>query len=152
MNQKVGVASDANGRELHEKLVSELGLIDLTSRTGPDSPYPSVAEAAVEVLKSGEVERLVLVCGTGIGMSITANKFPGVRAALVSDVYSAQRASRSNNANVVCLGAQTMGAAIAPILVREWLQGSLDSERSAAKVQMINEIESRILVGEESRK
>lgn len=148
MNRNVGVASDANGRALCGQLVSELGLADLTDQTGMDSPYPSVAEAAVDILRSGEIERLVLICGTGIGMSIAANKFRGVRAALVSDVYSAQRASRSNDANVLCLGAQTVGAAVAPILVTEWLQGSLDSERSAGKVQLVNEIEQRILLGE----
>ncbi|MGY6496941.1 MAG: RpiB/LacA/LacB family sugar-phosphate isomerase [Microcella sp.] len=151
MNRNVGVASDANGRELHQQLVSELGLVDLAAQSRPDSAYPSVAEAAVTVLRSGELEKLVLICGTGIGMSIAANKFRQVRAALVSDIYSAQRASRSNDANVLCLGSQTVGPAVAPILVREWLEGALDSERSASKVQLIAEIERRNFVGEGDR-
>ncbi|UTT63679.1 RpiB/LacA/LacB family sugar-phosphate isomerase [Microcella humidisoli] len=151
MNENVGVASDINGRALQDHLVAELGLKDLTAQIGPDRPYPSVAEAAIEILRAGQVDRLVLICGTGIGMSITANKFPGVRAALVSDVYSAQRASRSNDANVLCLGSQTIGASVAPILVREWLEGSLDMARSGSKVELVAAIEQRVMAGAEGR-
>lgn len=144
MLKKTGIASDAAGEPLKAALLQALDILDLDEGTDGTDDYPAVAERAIAALRDGRVDRLILVCGTGIGMSITANKFPGIRAALVSDIYSAQRASRSNDAQVICLGAQTIGHTVAPLLVNAWLDGEHEKERSQRKIDAISELESRL--------
>ena len=87
-----------------------------------DSVYANTAIAAAEAVAAGEYDMGILLCGTGIGMSIAANKVKGAYAALVSDVYSAERAKKSNNANIMCLGAFTIGKLLAEKLVRTWIE------------------------------
>jgi ribose 5-phosphate isomerase B len=104
--------------------------------------YPDVALKVSEQVASGAVDRGVLVCGTGIGMSITANKVPGVRAALVHDTYSAERAQLSNNAQVITMGARVIGEELARKIVETWLDAQYeDNERSAPKVNRMDEID-----------
>lgn len=141
MNQRIAIASDVAGRPLRDELIRRVGAVDLTP--GGDRNYPSIAEQACEFLLSGQADRLILVCGTGIGMCIAANKVPGIRAALVADVYSASRAARSNDAQVLCLGALTTGVEVASMLVNTWLEGSLDEARSRVKVDEIVDLDRR---------
>ena len=104
--------------------------------------YPDVALRVSERVASGEVDRGVLICGTGIGMSITANKVPGVLAALVHDTYSAERAQLSNNAQVITMGARVIGDELARAIVEKWLDAHYeDNERSGPKVKRMCEID-----------
>jgi ribose 5-phosphate isomerase B len=104
--------------------------------------YPDVAETVAKKVAAGEVDRGILICGTGIGMSITANKVPGVRAALCNDPYSAERAQLSNNAQVLTMGARVIGSELGKSIARAWLDVQyVENERSGDKVQRMIEID-----------
>lgn len=105
--------------------------------------YPSVAKRVCrKVTESGYEKRGVLICGTGIGMSITANKFKGIRAAVCHDAYSAERSVLSNNCNVLCMGARVIGPELAKKIVDEWTSLTFKDGRSTAKIAEITEIEA----------
>ena len=105
--------------------------------------YPDVAQAVAEDIAAGHHTRGILVCGTGIGMAIAANKVPGVRAATIADIYSAERAAKSNDAQIVTLGSQTIGAETARLLVDAFLASEFAGGRSTRKVAKITLIEER---------
>lgn len=105
--------------------------------------YPSVAERVAEkIIASNYAKEGILICGTGIGMAITANKFPGVYAAVCHDNYSAERARLSNNSNVCCMGARIIGPELAKKVLREWLSLEFKGGRSLSKVEKISAIEN----------
>jgi ribose 5-phosphate isomerase B len=112
---------------------------------GDDSPvdYPDVGAQVAEAIADGRFERGVLVCGTGAGMAIVANKVPGVRAVCVADPYTAERAVASNNAQIVTFGAQITGAAVAEKLVDIWLESEFQGGRSAPKVAKIDALDEK---------
>ena len=104
--------------------------------------YPIIAKKVCEIIvESGYKKRGILVCGTGIGMTITANKFSGIRAALCHDIYSAERSVLSNDANVLCLGARVIGPELAKKIVNEWIMLEYKDGPSTPKIQDICEIE-----------
>jgi ribose 5-phosphate isomerase B len=105
--------------------------------------YPDVALPAAESVAHGECERAILVCGTGIGMSITANKVPGVRAALCHDTYSAERARKSNDAQVLTMGARVIGSELAKAIVQAWLNSEFAGGSSAPKVAKMNAVDEK---------
>jgi len=104
--------------------------------------YPDIAAAACQKIVEGEAERGILICGTGIGMSITANKIKGIRAAVCHDVYSAERARKSNDAQVMCMGARVIGVELAKLLVDAWLASEFAGGSSAVKVDRISYYEN----------
>jgi ribose 5-phosphate isomerase B len=103
--------------------------------------YPDIAQVAAEAVASGVCDRAILVCGTGIGMSITANKVPGVRAALCHDTYSAERARKSNDAQVITMGARVIGPELAKKIIDVWLESEFDGGRSTPKVEKMKAID-----------
>lgn len=106
------------------------------------SMYPDIAQKVCkEVLEEG-YERGLLLCGTGIGMAITANKIPGIRAAVGHDMFSLERSVRSNNCQILCMGARVIAPQYAQILLDRWVTCSFDGGNSSAKVERIMEIES----------
>jgi RpiB/LacA/LacB family sugar-phosphate isomerase len=106
--------------------------------------YPDVAERVAQAVAAGDFERGILVCGTGIGMAITANKIPGVRAALCHDTYSAERARKSNNAQVLTMGARVIGPELGKAIVDIWLKSEFDeSGQSGPKVKRMIEIDEK---------
>jgi ribose 5-phosphate isomerase B len=105
--------------------------------------YPDIAEKVAMTITNGECERGILICGTGIGMAIAANKFPGIRAAQVYDPYSAERARKSNNAQIMTLGALTIGPETAKYLVGIWLKSEFAGGRSTRKVDKINALDEK---------
>lgn len=109
--------------------------------TGTD--YPDVAVAVAEAVANGEHERAVLCCGTGLGVNITANKVPGVRAAQCHDVYSAERARKSNNAQVITMGARTIGPELAKTVLDAWMESEFGGGGSTKKVEKMEEIDRR---------
>ncbi|CAN5548018.1 ribose 5-phosphate isomerase B [soil metagenome] len=110
-------------------------------RLGTD--YPDVAVAVAEAVASGEHERAVLCCGTGIGVNITANKVPGVRAAQCHDVFSAERARKSNNAQILTMGARVVGPELAKTVLDAWMESEFGGGGSTRKVEKMEEIDRR---------
>ena len=103
--------------------------------------YPDVALAACNDIAAGKHERGILICGTGIGMAISANKVPGIRAAVCHDPYSAERSRKSNDCQVMTMGARVIGEELAKTLVNIWLQCDFAGGGSTAKVERIKQIE-----------
>lgn len=139
---KVIFGCDPNAHAMKKSLMSvaeKLGceVLDM----GSDDPiYANTAIAVAEAVAAGKAERGVLVCGTGLGMNIAANKVKGAYAALLSDVYSAQRAVLSNNANIACMGAFTVGEKLAEELLKTFLSLRFDPQSSSsAKVARYHE-------------
>lgn len=104
--------------------------------------YPNVAFAVAEQVARGVFERALLLCGTGIGMAIAANKVKGIRAAQCHDTYSAERASRSNDAQIITIGARVVGPELAKSIVDAWLRSAYDGGRSQPKVDLIHAYEA----------
>lgn len=133
------VGSDHFGRPLKDAIRDHLRAqgheVD-DAGTADDDPvdYPDVARIVAEDVADGRHDRGILICGTGIGMAITANKVPGIRAAQITDPYSAERAAKSNDAQIVTLGAQTVGVETAKMLVDAYLRSEYAGGRSAPKV------------------
>jgi ribose 5-phosphate isomerase B len=146
---KVLLGSDHYGYELKERIeqyLRELGHepVDLGCDNAVDPvDYPDVAEALAKRISVGEAERGILVCGTGIGMAMVANKVPGVRAACCHDPYSAERARKSNDAQVLTMGAEIVGPSLARSLVDHWLASEFQGGRSAPKVDKIKALDRR---------
>ncbi len=145
---RIAVGADGNGAAMKEAIklhLERLGheVTDFGVAPDADQDYPEVAEPVARAVAAGAVERAVLVCGTGLGMAIVANKVRGVRAAPVTDPYSAERAIRSNDAHVLCLGAQVVGMSVAPLLVDHWLSGEFAGGGSARKVAQIEALDRR---------
>jgi ribose 5-phosphate isomerase B len=142
----IAVGADNAAFELKDLLAQHLrdsGYEVKDFGTDPDNPedYPDVA---VEVaVARGEHERAILCCGTGLGMSITANKVPGVRAAQCHDVYSAERARKSNNAQVLTMGGRVIGPENAKTVLDAWLASEFEGGGSAPKVEKMEEIDRR---------
>lgn len=103
--------------------------------------YPDVAYKVADEVAAGHYERAILLCGTGIGMCICANKVPGVRAAVCHDPFSAERSRKSNNAQIMCMGERVVGTELAKYLVDVWLGSDFSGGGSAPKVERIMELE-----------
>lgn len=107
--------------------------------------YPDMALKLCLGIKSGKYQYGILVCGTGIGMALAANKIPGIYAACAHDIYSAERAKKSNNSNVLTLGRHIVGPELAKMLVDAWLESDFQGGRSLPKVEKIREIEKKFM-------
>jgi len=140
--KKIAVGCDPNAVDLKEvikKHLSDLGY-EWEDFGSEDPIYANVAIAVAEAVASGKHDRGILICGTGIGMCITANKVPGAYAALCADPYSTERSRKSNNANIMTLGSQVVGVELAKALVTIWLNSEyVPGGRSEPKIQRIYE-------------
>jgi ribose 5-phosphate isomerase B len=144
----VVLGSDHNGLGLKLAIMEHLksqGIECEDIGTYSEDPvdYPDIAEKLAIEIAEGNHTRGILICGTGIGMAIAANKIPGVRAAQAHDIYSAERARKSNNAQILTLGAQVVGLETAKLLVDTWMRSEFQGGRSEPKVAKINEIDSK---------
>ncbi len=146
---QVLLGSDHFGYALKENLkhyLEELGHepVDLGCYQPEEAvDYPDVAVAVAEKIASGEYQRGILICGTGIGMAITANKIPGVRAACCHDPYSAERARKSNDAQILTMGAEIVGPALGRYLLDIWLASEFGGGRSTRKVEKIKQLDDQ---------
>lgn len=128
-------------RDAIASYLAEQGItvVDYSSDKRPDANYyPDVAHDVAMAIKQGEHDRGILICGTGIGMSIVANKVPGVRAAQCHDTFSAERARKSNNAQIVTLGARVIAPELGKLIIQTWLDSEYEGGGSAAKVERID--------------
>ncbi|MBN1851122.1 MAG: ribose 5-phosphate isomerase B [Pirellulales bacterium] len=105
--------------------------------------YPDIAVQVAQAVAEGKCERGILLCGTGLGMAIAANKVPGIRAATCHDVFSAERAQKSNHAQIITLGARVIGPELAKKIVSAWLESNFAGGPSARKVEKIMQIEAK---------
>ncbi|MCA3436165.1 MAG: ribose 5-phosphate isomerase B [Rhodobacter sp.] len=143
---RVAIGCDEAGFDLKELLrahIAALGhsVTDFGVRAGETALYPDIAFAVATAVAQGEHERAVLICGTGIGVCISANKVRGIRAAQAHDSYSAERAQKSNDAQIICLGARVIGPELARSVVSSFLGSSFEHGRSGPKVDRILEYE-----------
>jgi ribose 5-phosphate isomerase B len=147
---RIVVGSDDAGYQYKEALKEDLQndprvivVTDVGVGGDDNTAYPHVAVAAARMVADGRADRALLVCGTGLGVAISANKVPGVRAVTAHDSYSVERSVLSNDAQVLCFGQRVVGLELARRLAREWLGYRFDtSSASAAKVATIGEYES----------
>lgn len=145
----VAIGCDEAAYDLKETLksyIQDLGYVvrDLGSVKDEQVLYPNIALAVANAVRDGSCRLGVLTCGTGIGVSITANKVPGIRAAQAHDTYSAERARKSNDAQIVCLGARVVGPELAKSIVKSFLESEFQGGGSAAKVERIAAIEQEL--------
>jgi len=148
---KIAIGCDDAGEPLLkvvEMILKEVDGIEVVDFSTPTSDrteyYPDVAERVALAVKNDAFDRGILVCGTGIGMAITACKIPGIRAALCHDAYSAERARKSNNAQILTMGARVIGSEVARSIVNVWLAAEFDPEsRSGAKVERMIEVDEK---------
>ncbi len=145
---QIGLACDHGGYELKEELkafLKSLGIepIDMGSFNQESVDYPDFGILVAEKVSRGELERGVLICGTGIGMSIVANKFPGVRAALANDLYSARCSREHNDANILVIGGRLIGRDLAREIVKVWLATPFAGGRHQRRIDKINALEKR---------
>lgn len=148
---RIVVGSDDAGYDYKEVLKADLeasGLVASVVDVGVDAnghtAYPTVAIEAAELVAAGKADRALLICGTGLGVAISANKVAGIRAATAHDSYSVERSVLSNNAQVLTMGQRVIGLELARRLVREWLGYRFDEgSASAEKVQVLSDYEGR---------
>ena len=145
---QIGLACDHGGYELKEELkafLKSLGIepIDMGSFNEESVDYPDFGILVAEKVSRGELERGVLICGTGIGMSIVVNKFPGVRAALANDLYSARCSREHNDANILVIGGRLIGRDLAREIVKVWLATPFAGGRHQRRIDKINALEKR---------
>ncbi|MES2394107.1 MAG: RpiB/LacA/LacB family sugar-phosphate isomerase [Acidobacteriota bacterium] len=125
---------------------------DFGTNKGETALYPDIAFRVAREVADGHFDRAVLLCGTGIGVAITANKVPGVRAAQCHDAYSAERARKSNNAQIITMGSLIVGPALARTILGTWLDSEFQGSSSTAKVQRICDYEETIAREQRERK
>ena len=146
---KLAIAGDSAGEGLAKILADHLkDRFDVSevSRTdaGPDAFYANLSDRVASGVLDGTYDKAILVCGTGIGVSIAANKVPGIRAALTHDTYSAERAAKSNNAQIITMGARVIGPELAKAIVDTWLASQFDPKgTSADNVKAIDRLDEK---------
>ncbi|MBC1775181.1 ribose 5-phosphate isomerase B [Listeria seeligeri] len=145
---KIAIGCDEMGFELKQVLIARLKeknieFTDFGSFENEKVLYPSIAEKVALEVKNNDYDRGILICGTGIGMAITANKIHGIRAAQIHDSYSAERARKSNDAHIMTMGALVIGPSLAVSLLDAWLDSDFSGGRSQAKVDLMEEIDQK---------
>jgi RpiB/LacA/LacB family sugar-phosphate isomerase len=145
---KVAVAGDHAGYPLKEEIVASLEKsgheeLDLGTHSTESVDYPDFAQALGEAIQTGRAERGILICGSGVGASVAANKMRGVRAGLCHDIYSAHQGVEHDNINVLCLGARVIGSAVSDELVRAFLAARFTGEeRHMRRLRKVERLEN----------
>ncbi|MCW7475345.1 ribose 5-phosphate isomerase B [Leptospira levettii] len=143
MKEKIGIASDHGGFALKEFLRKSLEesyeMVDYGTKSEESVDYPTIIGDACRKVLSGEVPRLIALCGTGIGASIAANRFKSIRAALCHDEFTAEMSKRHNNANVLVLGGRVLGTDLALRIVKKWIETDFEGGRHQKRLGLIEE-------------
>jgi ribose 5-phosphate isomerase B len=145
----IAIGCDHAGVELKKEIISllhdlRIECIDYGTNGAESVDYPDFGEKVSESVSSGKIEKGILICGTGIGMSIVANKFPGVRASLCNGIFTARMSRLHNDANVLVLGGRVIGKDLAKEIVRTWVSTPFEGERHAKRLNKISLIEDRL--------
>jgi ribose 5-phosphate isomerase B len=145
----IAIGCDHAGVELKNELLSLLNNLRIQYIDyGTDSPesvdYPDFGEKVSDAVSSGKIESGILICGTGIGMSIVANKFPGVRASLCNDLFTAKMSRLHNDANILVIGGRIVGKDLAKEIVKTWVSASFEGDRHCRRLDKITKIEERL--------
>ncbi len=151
--QKIAIASDHGGFELKEDIklfLKEIGYepVDFGTENSNSVDYPDFGAKVAEAVAKNEIPKGILICGTGIGMSIVVNRFPGVRGALCNDVYSARMSREHNDSNILILGGRVVGKGVARDMVKTWITAKFEGGRHQKRLNKIKELEERIKKGE----
>jgi ribose 5-phosphate isomerase B len=146
----IAIGCDHAGFELKKEIVSLLKELKIEyedyGTNGIDSvDYPDFGEKVSEAVSNGKIEKGILICGTGIGMSIVANKFPGVRASLCNELFTARMGRLHNDANILVLGGRILGKDIAKEIVKTWINTQFEGKRHHLRLKKITNIEERLL-------
>jgi RpiB/LacA/LacB family sugar-phosphate isomerase len=152
---RIALAADHAGFEMKRDLAGKLAkdgheVLDLGTHSSAAVDYPDYAEAVADLLRQGQADRGIIVCGSGAGVSIAASKFPGIRAAVAHDVYTAHQAVEHDDMNVLCLGARIVGREVAREIVRAFVSAQFTGEeRHVRRLHKVKAIEVRFLKGSE---
>lgn len=143
---KIAISSDHGGNNLRKEIVNLLNEIgieykDYGPHTDDSVDYPDYATPVANAVVNGEADRGILICGTGIGMSIAANKVKGIRCALVHDIFSAKVTRGHNDSNILAMGERVVGPGLAREIARTWLTEEFEGGRHATRVQKITDLE-----------
>lgn len=146
---KIGIGCDHAGLELKLEIISllkDMGVdcADYGTNASQSVDYPDFGEKVSEAVSSGKIERGILICGTGIGMSIVANKFPGIRASLCNDLFTARMSRLHNDANILVMGGRIIGKDLAKEIVRVWFSTDFEAGRHANRLGKILRIEGKV--------
>jgi len=146
---KVVLSSDHRGYQLKDSLKKfleerKIEFLDVGTFSADSVDYPDFAMLAAEKVSHGDYDRGILICGSGIGMCIVANKFPGVRAAVCHDVSAAEMSRKHNDSNMLGLGADVINEELARKILHVWLETKFEGGRHLRRIQKISEIESRL--------
>ena len=153
----IALGSDHGGLDLKtvvKEFLTERGISfeDCGTYTGVSVDYPDFGEKVAQMVSLGQVEKGILVCGTGIGMSIVANKFPHVRAALVTDLFMARMAKEHNNANILVLGGRVLTDIQAKEMVVAWLDAKFEGGRHQTRLDKITRLEESLCKTQEEER
>ena len=148
--KKLGIASDHAGTELKKMILDFVSLMDcevedygVSEGTDKSVDYPDYAEVLASDVSNGKLDGAIAICGTGIGMSITANKFPGIRATSAWDQFSSKMSRAHNNSNIICIGSRSLNYHRAVEIVRTWLETPFEGDRHQMRLNKIAEIEKK---------
>ena len=146
---RIAVGADHAGFEMKRDLAAAIAqrgheILDVGTHTAAAVDYPDIAEAVAIAIRNGQVDRAVVICGSGAGVAVAASKFPGVRAAVCHDAYTARQAVEHDDLNVLCLGARVVGPALARLLVDTFLDATFSAEeRHMRRLAKIDAIETK---------
>ena len=140
---KIAIGCDHTATELKDNIIDYLKTMnievqDLGTYNKERTDYPIYAKKVAENVSAKVADKGILICGTGVGMSMAANKFKGIRAVVCSEPYSAKAAVEHNNSNILCFGARVVGTELAKMIVKTWLNASYHGERHQKRVDMID--------------
>jgi len=146
---KIAIGCDHAGFGLKEDILGLLrglnaDVVDCGTKSTESVDYPDFGAKVSELVSSGEVEKGILICGTGLGMSMVANKYPNVRAALCNDLFSAKMSRMHNDANILVLGGRVIGKDLAAEIVKVWMTTPFEGERHLKRLNKIKKIEEKL--------
>jgi ribose 5-phosphate isomerase B len=146
---KIAFSNDHAAVEERQRMIDEIrklghDVVDFGTKESKSVDYPDMAEKAIEAVAEGDVDRTILVCGTGIGMSMVANRVPGVRCAVATDIFGAEMSRRHNDANCLALRAREQSPELNDEIIKTWLETPFEGGRHLNRVQKIDSVGKRI--------
>lgn len=145
---KIGIANDHTALEMKKDIIAYLEskgheIVDYGTDSAESTDYPIWGEKVADAVASGEVEKGIAICGTGLGISLACNKVSGIRACVCSEPYTAKYSRLHNNCNIICFGARVIGIEMAKMIVDEFFETEFEGGRHERRVNMIMDIEER---------